>query len=178
MRTWGLVLVALLPGCGGMSFGWVDDDQLAIDDAEYSDVVQSPVEPEAHVVRTICADTVAREIDSTLEDTIGTALEFWQSVRQPEAEWMRHDPGAARCDIRVYFSGEEGSWKDKEMARAKIAGTWEPGCTPRWIALRELHWETVRAEDWAFGVLVHEIGHLLCLPHAESGPMQPDGGLD
>lgn len=168
MRVWLLSLGLLaVTGC---NFAGYEGDAPA-----------EPAEPEpvatqeaAIKVRTICADAVAREIDPMVDVLIADAIIYWAS--EPMLAGLKHTPGQD-CDVPVHFTDESHWTKSKGSARAQIKGKQQPGCRPVELQLREAHWERVKDENWQHYVVFHEFGHLLCLPHADTGIMKYDGNL-
>ncbi len=160
LLSWGLLAVT------GCNFAGIEGDEPS---------EPQPVETQetALKVRTICADTVARELDPMVDVLIADAIIYWAS--EPMLAGLKHTPGQ-ECDVPVYFS-DESHWPNDASAKAHIKGGWKPGCRPVELELREAHWDRVKDENWQHYVVFHEFGHLLCLPHADIGIMKYDGNL-
>lgn len=162
MRFWLLGLLAVT----GCNFAGIEGDDA------------SPPEPvdaqeSALKVRTICADEVAREIDPMVDVVLSDAFIYW--ANEPGLGGLRHAPGED-CDVPVYFS-DESHWSNGAGARAHIKGGWKPGCRPVKMELREASWDRAVDENALHYIMFHEFGHLLCLPHAETGIMKYDANL-
>lgn len=155
----GLLLVV---GCSGPDFiEALPDEPVKVEEASVK-------------VLTICADTIAREIDPTIDTMIQDSLLYWQD--EPGVEALRWDD-SGDCDVPVYFA-DESRFSGTQGARAKISGNWGEGnCSPFHIELREARWDEFIENDWTFILIAHEMGHLLCKRHEESGIMSKNGGV-
>ena len=95
--------------------------------------------------------------DPQLTDAVARAMDFWAS--QLDMEW--HQVAGNDCSIHVVF-GDRERFRRAEAARAQLPD--RPGFQG-WVAFNP---KISLTADEQYTVAVHEVGHLLGLPHNPS----------
>jgi len=95
--------------------------------------------------------------DPNLAAAFVRAVNFWATVI--DMEW--HEESGPNCSIQIVV-GDRRLFRPGEVARAQFPGN---PAFQGWIAVKQT---TGRSEDELFQVAVHELGHILGLPHNPS----------
>jgi hypothetical protein len=125
-------------------------------------------------VQSICATESGLEVEPNLTAQLAAAVDYWES--EGHGGFIVTNSGSCDIPVRRGETGEVPSTSSARSIVTYVAMTDE--CIPRYVMLNAKDWPYVQDEENQVRVLAHEIGHLHCLEHTESGVMSETRFLD
>lgn len=118
---------------------------------------------------TICATPEALRVDPDLNATIRTAVEYWADQG---SAWLIPTT-ETDCDVPVMTgSFDDGTWAESKVTVPLMDPT---NCFTEHIRISVDDWAEVKEQGMEVRVLTHEVGHLYCENHTDTGVMSTEG---